>query len=113
MCFSRKKMFLLLVLLSLALSQDPNACAQWPTCEICLEHNLCGWCAEPVIYEDGTPSGAHCAGKPADPNKPPPGFKKWTCPKDYQNKACFGYICDQNFQCVSSGITSTKKNFAF
>eukprot|EP01126_Amoeba_proteus_P046751 TRINITY_DN52_c0_g2_i4.p1 TRINITY_DN52_c0_g2~~TRINITY_DN52_c0_g2_i4.p1 ORF type:complete len:439 (-),score=55.55 TRINITY_DN52_c0_g2_i4:758-2074(-) len=94
--------FVALLVLTSALD-NPNSCGQWPTCAICLQHNLCGWCSTNVIYEDGT-LGPHCAGKPENPDNPPPGFKKWICPKDYQNKACYGYVCDPtNYQCVSSG----------
>jgi len=82
--------------------QDANACPQYPTCEECIAHNPCGWCSVPVVYDDGT-TGPLCAGKPKDPNNPPPGYKPWTCPKDFQNDKCYGYICNDQFQCVSSG----------
>lgn len=83
-------------------AQDATKCGLYPTCHECISHNLCGWCGVPVVYSDGT-TGPHCAGKPEDPNNPPPGYKPWTCPSDFQNDKCYGYICNDNFQCVSSG----------
>eukprot|EP01125_Pyxidicula_operculata_P007231 TRINITY_DN245_c0_g1_i1.p1 TRINITY_DN245_c0_g1~~TRINITY_DN245_c0_g1_i1.p1 ORF type:complete len:575 (+),score=120.32 TRINITY_DN245_c0_g1_i1:85-1809(+) len=84
-------------------AQNISLCGQYPTCEICIENNPCGWCSVPVVYDDGS-TGPHCAGKPADPNNPPPGYKPWVCPLDFQNQACYGYVCNELFQCVSSGV---------
>jgi hypothetical protein len=53
---------------------DPFNCDQWSSCDSCIQHNPCGWCELNVRYTDGT-LGPQCAGKPRDPNNPPPGYR--------------------------------------
>eukprot|EP01128_Nolandella_sp_AFSM9_P007383 TRINITY_DN4025_c0_g1_i1.p1 TRINITY_DN4025_c0_g1~~TRINITY_DN4025_c0_g1_i1.p1 ORF type:complete len:603 (-),score=141.31 TRINITY_DN4025_c0_g1_i1:59-1867(-) len=93
----------LVALFCVAVAQNENACAQYSSCSECIEIKNCGWCGQPVIYEDGS-TGPHCAGKPPIGVDPPKGFKKWTCPVDYQNDACLGYVCSEDtFTCESAG----------
>lgn len=66
--------FLVCYQFSLLILLDPYNCDQWDTCETCINHNPCGWCELNVRYTDGT-IGPQCAGKPRDPNNPPPGYK--------------------------------------
>lgn len=85
---------------SLVASQDPTTtiapdpCAQWPTCDDCLAHNLCGWCSEPVVYPNNV-TGKQCAG--FNPSGPDP----FACNGIYSTDTCFaGYICNPiNWTC--------------
>jgi len=47
--------------------------------------------------------GPQCAGKPQDPNNPPPNYKPWICPSSFQNSFCPSYVCDKaHFQCLAT-----------
>jgi len=95
-------LLLALCIYATAVFGQDDYCGHFPTCATCIENTPCGWCAINITYSDGS-SGPHCAGKPADPAHPPPNYKPWTCMKDYQNTACYGYVCNSAYQCVSSG----------
>jgi len=80
--------------------QDPFNFYQWPTCEICIANNSCGWCELNIHYINGS-IGPQCAGKPKDPDHPPPGYVPWTCPgPGFQNLFCPSYECNNStFKC--------------
>jgi len=94
--------FALAVLLGLAYADTDqiDQCGQHVSCTDCIAHNPCGWCELNIRYEDGT-MGPQCAGKPRDPNNPPPGYRPWTCPgPGFQNLYCPTYSCNNNtFRC--------------
>jgi len=79
-------------------SAPADHCEQYADCEICVSHNLCGWCSTNVVYQ-GNITGKQCAGYNPNGNDP------FECNGIYSIEQCtIGYECDlENFQCKQAG----------
>ncbi|CUG07542.1 GPI-anchored surface protein, putative [Bodo saltans] len=80
---------------AVAAASEVDPCAQYASCEVCVSHNLCGWCSEPVVYPDNR-TGTQCAGFNSNGSNP------FACNGIYSTDQCVaGYTCDlDTFQCT-------------
>jgi len=75
-----------------------DSCGAYPDCQDCVSHSKCGWCSDPVLYQNGT-KGARCAGFNSPTNSTP-----FVCTGVYSTGQCVsGYKCDtKKYQCVKT-----------
>eukprot|EP01128_Nolandella_sp_AFSM9_P001581 TRINITY_DN117_c0_g1_i1.p1 TRINITY_DN117_c0_g1~~TRINITY_DN117_c0_g1_i1.p1 ORF type:complete len:840 (-),score=227.93 TRINITY_DN117_c0_g1_i1:199-2718(-) len=82
---------------------DTDNCSQFSSCDECIGQSTCGWCNNPVVYEDGS-VGSNCAGFNEDSTKKP-----FVCKGIYSTDSCeFSqppdvYFCDESaMECIKA-----------
>lgn len=68
-----------------------DLCAGYPSCNLCVKKPYCGWCSNPVTYQNGQ-VGEHCVNQST----------QFECTGIYSTDTCqAGYVCNlTSFQCV-------------
>jgi len=81
----------------LTLAQDNDPCMNIRTCPECVFHKFCGWCSNPITYQDGS-RGKNCAWQGS-------GSKPFVCNGVYQTETCIPeyYTCDNStYSCAQT-----------